>query len=149
MPFHMYLALANASDRLSSSSHPCLPSPSILSDSNGPTSRTERLSTNLPSLPGTTLFKCEVWKARVLECGTLVQDTKKDAQSVDWETVAFFFFLRVDGNLHLGVRADVIVWACKNIIFGFFFFAPFCADCVIRNRNLRCFMQGTFVCHIC
>lgn len=77
MPFHMSLALANASDRLSLSSQACSPSPSILSDSNGPTSRTERLSTNLLSLPGTTLFKREVWKAQILESRTLVQDAKK------------------------------------------------------------------------
>lgn len=76
MSFHIYFALANASNRPSLSSQPCLPSPSMLSDSNGLTSRTERLSMNLLSLPGTTLFKCEVWKARIIEDRALVQDAK-------------------------------------------------------------------------
>lgn len=124
MSFHIYFALANASNRPSLSSQPCSPSPSTLSDSSGLTSRTERLSMNLLSLPGTTLFKCEVWKARIIEDGRWCR-TQRIGVTCRLGDGCVFCLLRVDGDLHLGVRADVIVWGMQKHHLWIFFFRSF------------------------
>lgn len=138
MSFHICFALANASNRPSLSSQPCSPSPSILSDSNGLTSRTERLSMNLLSLPGTTLFKCEVWKARIIEDRALVQDAK-DRRYLSTGRRLRFCLLRVDGDLHLGVRADVIVWGMQKHHLWIFFRSFY------ANPNQNCFHRNDMV----
>lgn len=140
MSFHIYFALANASNRPSLSSQPCSPSPSILSDSSGLTSRTERLSMNLLSLPGTTLFKCEVWKAQIIEDEALVQDAKDRRFLSTGRRLRFLSFAsgwRSASGSESGCHS---LGHAKTSSLDYFFFPPFMLT-VIRN----CFHRNDMV----